>query len=321
MPFLPNPAIKRLADLLAIGVTLAIGIAILAAQAGKAPTPLALAETHYEKGDCQKVIETLSTYVGSQAPGDTPYWLFAECSIRLGREEDAIRALRSGVQVNPKSGILKLQLGQALFRKDPVSAEAGEMLRLASLAAPKDPESRHYYAQWAYLNNRDEICARNEIEGLRAPGLADLAKLQMHTLLGMCQSRLDQTEAARASFEAARNINLRSPQFDAASAHQHVRFLTLSGEKSEIDALVGEILRHAPNFGPARLERAKSFDRARNAAKAIEEAKLALEGEGADFAIIRAAHLLLAKNYFALGETQKAEEEQKWVESHVTPSR
>lgn len=300
---------------------LAIGITILAAQAAKIPAPLAQAETQYQKGDCEEVIGTLSVYVRSQPSGEAPYWLLAECSMRLGRDEEAIRALRSGVQVNPKSSNLKVSLGQALFRKDPASPEAGELLRLASLAAPGNPEMHHYYAQWAYLNNQDEICARNEIEALRAPGLIDLARLQMHTLLGMCQSRLDQAEAARASFAEARKINLHSPQFDAASAYQYVRFLTLTGEKSEIDALVGEILQRAPKFGPARLERAKSFDRARNAAKAIEEAKLAVEGEGSNFATIRAAHLLLAKNYFALGETQKAEEEQRWVETHVPPGR
>jgi len=300
---------------------MALGITILAAQAAKVPAPLASAEAYYQKGDCQKVIETLSTYVRSQPSGEAPYLLLSECSMRLSRDEDAIRALRDGVKVNPKSSILKLSLGQALFRKDPSSAEAGELLRLASLAAPKDPESRHYYAQWAYLNNRDEICARNEIEALRTPGLVDLARLQMLTLLGMCQSRLGQASAARISFEAARQINLRSPQFDAASAYQHLRFLTVDGEKGEIGALIDEVLQRSPNFGPARLERAKSFDRAKNATKAIEEAKRALEGEGNDLAMIRAAHLLLAKNYFALGETQKAEEEQKWVESHVTPAR
>ena len=43
---------------------------------------------------------------------------------------------------------------------------------------------------WAYLNERDRICVQQEREGLGLPGLNDLALLQMHTLLGMCQSRL-----------------------------------------------------------------------------------------------------------------------------------
>lgn len=300
---------------------LAAFFAFLVAHSLSAQASLALAESQFRSGDCKGVTETLAALLQSEPrPGETSYWLLAQCSMRLGRSEDAILALRNGLLAHPESATLGLNLGQVLFQKDPANAEAGELLRLAAAALPNDPESRHYYAQWAYLNNRDEICVRSEKEALRMPGLNDLAKLQMNSLLGLCQSRLDNTDAARANFQEAYKINLRLPQFDPASAYQYVRFLALYGENSEVEAIVGEILKRAPSYGPAHLERAKSFDRAKSPAKVIAEAKQVLESEGSDFSIIRAAHLLLAKSYFALGETEKAEEEQRWIESHTVAS-
>lgn len=295
---------------------------LLIAPALAAQPSLKLAEAQFRAGDCKGVVETLTAVLqATPASGEAPYELLAECGVRMGRPEQAIQALRDGLLANPESATLKRRLGEALFLRDPSSAEAGEQLGLAVAALPNDPESRHYYAQWAYLNNRDEICVKNEREALGLPGLNDLALLQMNTLAGMCQSRLNNTAAARASFQAAHKINLRSKQFDAPSAYQYVRFLALSGENSEVEVIVDQILKRAPRFGPAHLERAKSFDRARKPEKVIEEAKLVLAGEGADFTIVRAAHLLLAKSYFALDDTEGAEEEQKWIESHTSAPR
>jgi Tfp pilus assembly protein PilF len=282
---------------------------------------LKLAEAQFRAGDCKGVVETLTTLLQSpEASGEAPYELLAECGLRMGRPGQAIQVLRDGIQANPKSAALKRALGQALFRQDPTSTEAEELFRVAAIALASDPESRHYYAQWAYLNNRDEICIQNEREALRLPGLNEVALLQMNTLIGMCQSRLNNTAAARASFRAAHKINLRSKQFDAPSAYQYVRFLSLSGGAPEVESVVEQILERAPRYGPAHLERAKSFDRAHKPDKVIEEAKLVLEGEGNDFTVVRAAHLILAKSYFAMGDTGKAEDEQKWIESHTNAS-
>jgi tetratricopeptide (TPR) repeat protein len=125
--------------------------------------------------------------------------------------------------------------------------------------------------------------------------------------------------AAKPAFEKAFEIDLRKQPFDPATAYQYVLFLTSRGENEQAKKVVDETLRLSPQFGPAHLERAKSFDHERQTEKAIEEAKAALMGEGDDDSNIRAAHVLLAKSYFILGKTKEAEAERQWVESHAKP--
>ena len=98
--------------------------------------------------------------------------------------------MRAGLRAYPAAPILERALGQLLFRARYDSSEAGALLAHAAKMLPRDPEAKHYYAQWAYLNGRDRICVEQEREALALPGLNDLAALQMHTLLGMCYSRL-----------------------------------------------------------------------------------------------------------------------------------
>ena len=78
-------------------------------------------------------------------------------------------------------------------------------------------------------------------------------------------------------------------------------------------------MKRAPRFGPARLEKAKYYDRSGDPALAISEAKLALSSEGIDGNSERAAHSLLARCHSLLGNAEEAAKEQRWIEAHPNP--
>ena len=219
----------------------------------------------------------------------------------------------------PASPLIAGALGQLLFRQHFDSAEAGQLLALAAKTQPQNPESHHYYAQWAYLNSRERICVQEEQSGLRAAGLNDLALLQMNTLLGMCASKMEDADAARAAFHAAQEVNLRLAAFDPVAAYQFIQFESRYGDDSKVQALVEQTLQRVPQFGPAHLERAKYFDRARNSEKAIEEAEVTLRSQGNDFNTERAAHAILARSHKLLGHVEEAQQEQLWIERHPNP--
>jgi len=241
--------------------------------------------------------------------------LLARCYESVGKPEEALRTLRAGVRANPDSQRLPLNLGEVLFQLKADSLEAGALLAHAVETMPRDAEARHYYAQWAYLNDKENECAANERAALALPGLNDQALLQMYTLLGLCEDKLDHPENAESAFQKALNVNRRSKPFDPGSAIQFARFLSISGKQEQARQLVQEILVNAPSFGPVHLGLARQFDKAGHFAQAVDEARLALAGEGNDSLTIRSARSVLAKGLFALGQKKEAEEQRQLIEA------
>jgi tetratricopeptide (TPR) repeat protein len=298
-----------------------IAVSLMAPPLALAADPaLAAAAAAAAQGDCAAADQTIRPYLQGRGKTDPDaYRLMADCYGKTGQAMQAIKTLREGIAALGSSAVLQRSLGEALFRQDPKDAEAGELLRRASQALPGDPEAGHYYAQWAHVARQDEICVRKEQAALRTPGLNDLALLQMYTLLGMCQSRIEAVEGAKASFLKARAINLSRTSFDPMAAYQYVQLLTRLGEDKEAMLIVDEILQRIPAFAPAHLERAKSFEHARRPDAAIEAARAALAGEGNDAATERAAHGVLARCYFLAGNLAAAEQEQEWIQQHPNP--
>jgi tetratricopeptide (TPR) repeat protein len=297
-----------------VAVLFALPPAIAADQA------LAEAAKEAARGDCAAANQLIRPYLQGRGKTDPDaYRLLADCYGKTGQIPKAIAMLREAIGANPSSPILQRSLGELLFRQNPKDGEAGELLRRSLQTLTADPEASHYYAQWAYANRQDEICVRKEQAALRSPGLNDLALLQMYTLLGMCQSRLEQVDGAKASFVKARAVNLKRTPFDPMAAYQYVSLLTRLGEEQEAMAIVGEILERVPAFGPAQLELAKSFERAHHPGDAIEAARTALAGQGNDAVTERAAHALLARCYFQTGNVAAAEQEQQWIQQHPNP--
>jgi len=265
--------------------------------------------------NCQEAVAGLEAAIrANPKSGENRYFFLSQCYLQLGDPAKAQATLRAGLRAYPAAPVLERALGQLLFRTKYDSSEAGTLLAHAAKMLPRDPEAKHYYAQWAYLNSRDRICVQQESEALALPGLNDLALLQMNTLLGMCQSRLEEADGARKAFQRANEINSRQTAYDPVAAFQYVQFLTRYGEDATAQEIVDQILKKIPRFGPAHLEKAKHYDRSGDPARAISEAKLALSSDGNDVNSERAAHVLLARCYSMLGNTEDAAKEQQWIE-------
>jgi tetratricopeptide (TPR) repeat protein len=286
--------------------------------------PLAVAVGQVQAGQFQEAIATLEAAIRSDPRGgENLYLLLAECHTRLADFEKGQGALRAGLRVYPGAPILERALGQLLFRARFDSSEAGVLLANAAKMMPRDPQAKHYYAQWAYLNARERVCVEQEREALALPGLNDLAALQINTLLGMCYSRLlreeEAAQGARLAFQRANEINTRQTAYDPVAAFHYVQFLSRYGDDAAAQTIVDEILKRIPQFGPARLEKAKYYDRSGDCARAITEAKLALTSGGNDINSERAAHILMARCYSLLGNAEEAAKEQQWIEAHPNP--
>ena len=234
----------------------------------------------------------------------------------MNRPADAEQALRKGRSAHPASPDLELALGELLMDVQPYSMEAGQLLEHSVRAAPRDPDARHSYARWAHMNLRERICVAQEKAALLAPGLDDDELLQMNTLLGICAGRIEDAAEARAAFRRANAVNLRQKTYAPEAAWQYAQFLVRFGQDAEVQSIAGEILDRVPGFGPARLERAKYFDREGQPDKAAEAARLVLQSAGNDLNVERAAHGILARSFTALGETGNASREQAWIEAH-----
>jgi tetratricopeptide (TPR) repeat protein len=270
-----------------------------------------------KEGNCPAAVQTLtSALASSPAPTAAPYLLLSDCYTQMNRPADAEQILRKGLSAYPANPDLELFLGELLMDTQSYSVEAGQLLEHSVRNTPRDPEARNSYARWAHMNLRERICVAQEKAALLLPGLDDVARLEMNTLLGVCSGRIEDAEGARAAFRRANAINLRQKTYDPAVAWEYVQFLGRFGEDAEVQSIVGEILERVPEFGLARLERAKYFDREGQPDKAAEAARLVLQGKGNDLNVERAAHGILARSFTALGETGNASREQAWIEAH-----
>jgi predicted Zn-dependent protease len=286
--------------------------------------PFDVALDQAQAGQCQEAIATLDAAIRANPKGgENLYLLLADCHTQLADPAKAEQALRAGLRAYPSAPILERTLGQLLFRVRFDSSEAGALLARAAKMMPRDAQAKHYYAQWAYLNARERICVDQERAALALPGLNDLAALQMNTLLGMCYSRLLQEEeaaqGARQAFQRANDINARQATYDPIAAYQYVQFLMRYGDDAAAQVVVDEVLQRLPRFAPARLEKAKYYDRGGDCARAITEAKLALSSDGNDINSERAAHILMARCHSLLGNAEEAAKEQQWIEAHPNP--
>ena len=286
--------------------------------------PLDVALAQAKAGQYQQAIATLEEAIRANPKGgENLFVLLSVCHLQLADAAKATATLRAGLRVYPESPLLERSLGQLLFREKFDSSEAGTLLAHAAKLLPRDPEAKHYYAQWAYLNARERICVAQELEALALPGLNDIASLQMNTLLGMCYGRLaqepDAEKGARLAFQRASEINARQAAYDPVAAIQYVQFLQRQGDDAAAQPIIDQILQRVPQFAPARLEKAKFYDRGGDCARAITEAQLALSSQGNDINSERAAHILLARCYSQLGHADLAAKEQQWIEAHPNP--
>jgi tetratricopeptide (TPR) repeat protein len=165
------------------------------------------------------------------------------------------------------------------------------------------------------LNQHEEIAIAEQTKAL-ALSPADDLKVQAQTFIGVAEDALKRPQRAEAAFRAALAINRKLPSLNPGAALEYAMFLTRQSRQGEAQPLIDEILKVAPGFGPAHLERAKYLFAKGDLESSLAEAKIALDQAGADPKSLRAAHSFLAKTCFALGRVDEAQVHQTWIESH-----
>jgi tetratricopeptide (TPR) repeat protein len=226
--------------------------------------------------------------------------------------EDIDAALRS----QPDSVALLKAKGSLLLRDRTRSAQGRAPLERAVKLAPKDPEARYYLAQWACLHNEEALCLSEAAAALRlAPGNVN-ATLQLNTLIGIAAEKLSRPAQAERAFTAALQANRRLGFKDPLAAFQFVDFLLKRGREEQAQPLVELLMKEAPTFGPAFLERAKYLARQGKLEQGASLAEYSLGLAAMDREKQRAAHLLLARTCFQLGREEDAQRHQSWVEQN-----
>ena len=277
---------------------------------------LTAARAYIAQGDFLKAADRLDPALDADPDaGSEPYLTLMECRLKLGEKDKALEAAERGVKRYPTSGPLLKAAGALILQDRSSSERAGELLERATKAMPQDPGAQYAYGLWALLNHREEIAVAAEQRAL-ALSTDDLLKVQAQTFIGVGEDALKRPQRAETAFRAALAMNRKLKNPNPSTAMEFAMFLTRQSRQGEAQELIDEILKFAPGFGPAHLERAKYLSARGDLETARTEAKIALDQAGSDPKGLRAAHAFLAKTCFALGRMDEAEAHQNWIESH-----
>jgi thioredoxin-like negative regulator of GroEL len=144
----------------------------IAWQQSRPQNPLPAAQSKLQTGDYHEAVRILAAAIRANAQASAPvYLLLADCYLRIQDMENAQATLTERPARSSRFAGFRTALGELLFHAKVDSSQAGMHLARAAKALPRDPEASHYFAQWAYLNARDRICAQQEREALSLPGL------------------------------------------------------------------------------------------------------------------------------------------------------
>lgn len=265
------------------------------------------AEDYIRQKDLRKAAQVLQTIIDVEPACHTEVYVkLARVRLELGDDQQGLRIAERGLEANPKAPELLKLLGQILFRKDPSERRSGDLFHDAVEVDPTDAEAHYLYGEWACTNNLEELCLEELNRAAALPTSGDQAKMQIYTFIAMAENRLNHTSRADAAFRKALEFNwsLRSPSPD--SLFEYIKFLVTESRDAEAQALITKLLRLAPRYGPAYLERAKHLSQLGQLERAAKDAETALQYAGDDKPQQRAAHIFLAKTYHALGREQQA---------------
>ena len=277
---------------------------------------LPAARAYIAQGNFAKAAESLDQALAANPDaGSEPYLTLIDCRLKLDQKEKALEAAERGVKRYPVSGPLLKAAGALILQESSSSERAGELLERATKAMPQDPGAHYAYGLWALMNHREEIAIAAERRAL-ALSPADDLKVQALTFIGLGEDALKRPQRAEAAFRDALAANRKLPNPNPGAVLEFAMFLTRRSRQGEAQKLLDEILKFAPGFGPAHLERAKYLFAQGDLESALAEAKIALDQAGSDPKSLRAAHAFLARTCFALGRMDEAEVHQSWIESH-----
>jgi tetratricopeptide (TPR) repeat protein len=290
--------------------------ALAQSSSGATEQYLPAARAYVAQGNFAKAAESLDQALDANPDaGSEPYLTLIDCRLKLDQKDKAIEAAERGVERYPNSGPLLKAAGALILQENSTSDRAGELLARAAKALPQDPGAQYAYGLWALMNHHEEIAIAAEKRAL-ALSPADDLKVQAQTFIGLGEDALKRPQRAEAAFRAALAVNRQLQNPNAGAELEFAMFLTRQSRQREAQDLLAEILKFAPNFGPAHLERAKYLSLQGDLESALAEGKIALGQAGSDPKSLRAAHAFLAKTYFALGRVSEAEAHQRWIEAH-----
>lgn len=277
---------------------------------------LLAARAYVAQGNFAKAAESLDLALAANPDvGSEPYLTLIDCRLKLDQKEKALEAAERGVKRYPVSGPLLKAAGALILQESSSSDRAGELLERATKAMPQDSGAHYAYGLWALMNHHEEIAIAAERRAL-ALSPADDLRVQALTFIGLGEDALKRPQRAEAAFRDALAANRKLPNPNPSAALEFAMFLTRQSRQGEAQKLLDEILKFAPGFGPAHLERAKYLSVQGDLESALAEAKIALDQAGSDPKSLRAAHAFLARTCFALGRMDEAEVHQSWIESH-----
>jgi tetratricopeptide (TPR) repeat protein len=320
--------------------------AVVFAQAQPDPNLLA-AQSYLQQKNFAKAIQALDLVFQVQAkPPDIAYGLMATAQLNQGNKEQALSFTERGLAMYPNSTKLaafyvalladvatadetKTKLEQMvarhprslIFRKalarllSNSSAQAEALFTGLGKDLPRDAETHYLFAQWACVNDKNELCVAESTKAIALSGANLEAIMQLNTLRAMALDTLNRVPQAEAAFRQALAANRKVPKPSPHATFKFIEFLTKRNREAEAQTLNDELLKSFPAFGEAHFERAKWLAKQRQTADAIEPAKRALSLLAKDEKQAKAIHAFLARTYFALGQTAEAEFHQKAVES------
>ncbi|ALP54111.1 hypothetical protein Tel_13755 [Candidatus Tenderia electrophaga] len=193
----------------------------VAANAGFIPGRKLLAEIRLQEGDFAAVERLLRPVVNANGEDVAALNLLAIALIQQGKRDEGVSLLEKIVALQPDSADAYLRLGAALLAQD----NEAEGIRMLDKAVELDPERqatadkvliRHYLDN----DKPDQALAIAQSYRQRNPEQADA-----HIMFGLAQLARDETEAAKAAFNKARQI-----ESSNITANQNLAALALSDQ-------------------------------------------------------------------------------------------
>jgi tetratricopeptide (TPR) repeat protein len=229
--------------------------------------------------------------------------------------------LGQSLRRSPNSPVYMMALSALLLQEDAVGLQAQiePLVKKAALALPLDPEAHYLYGQWACLNARHDVSIRELSRALELTRNNDRANMQTHAYLGLTYAASHQTAKADLEYQKAIELDRKLASFEPAIFMDYAKFLQSEQREGDSQKVIAELLRRAPAFGQAHLERAQFLSGQEKMEEALSEGELALKYAGEDVRAQRAAHVFLAKTCHALGRGEEAKLHQDWVKAQPRP--
>ncbi len=312
------------------------------------PDPnLLAAESYLQQKKFAKAIEALNLVFQVQdKPPDAAFGMMATAQLNVGNKEQAIAFTERGLAMYPASiklaefyvallgevatadetktkleQMVKRQPRSIVFRKalarllSNSSAKAESLFTSLAKDLPRDAETHYLFAQWACVNDKNELCVSESTKAIALSGNNLEAVMQLNTLRAMAHDTLNHVPQAEAAFRQALAANRKLSKPSPHSSFKYVEFLVKHNRDAEAQTLNDELLKWSPDFGEAHFERAKWLVKQKRNQEALTSANRALSLLEKETKQAKAIHAFLAKTYFALGQTAEAEFHQKAVEA------